>query len=53
MEPQGRKRLATSDVVVTVLARLFSKLLPVILIATILLICLAVYGIAWFLQNRS
>ncbi len=53
MEPQGRKRLTTSDVVVTVLARFFSRLLPFVLIATILLICLAVYGIAWVLQNRS
>ncbi|GEM_PF-5638616 len=53
MEPQGRKRLTTSDVVVTVLARFFSRLLPYVLIATILLICLAVYGIAWVLQNRS
>lgn len=53
MEPQGRKRLATSDVVVTVLARFFSKVLPYVLIATILLICLAVYAVAWLMQKRS
>lgn len=51
MEPN--KRLRSSEVVVTVLARFLSRLLPFVLIATILLICVAIYGIAWFMQNRG
>lgn len=52
MEPQGPKRIRSQDVAAVALARFLSKLLPFILIATILVLCLAVYLVAWSLKKN-
>lgn len=45
--PVGR-----TDVAVTVLDRLLTKLRPVILVGTVLVVILAVYAMAWVLTKR-
>ena len=40
------------DVAVTVLDRLLMKMRPVILVGTVLVICLVVCAMAWYLKNR-
>ena len=41
-----------TDVAVTTLARLFSMMRPVVIVGTILVICLAVYAMAWVMSKR-
>ncbi len=54
MNEQDAKKphLGKTDVAVTVLDRLLSKLRPVVLIGTVLVIILAVYAMAWVLTKR-
>jgi hypothetical protein len=54
MNEQDAKKphLGKTDVAVTVLDRLLSKLRPVVLVGTVLVIILAVYAMAWVLTKR-
>ncbi len=53
MERNAKKpQVGKTDVAVTVLDRLLSKLRPVVLIGTVLVIILAVYAMAWVLTKR-
>lgn len=45
-------RVSNSDVAVTFLARWLSRLMPVIIIAIFLAICMGIYAIAWGFKNR-
>jgi hypothetical protein len=47
-----KPQVGKSDVAVTVLDRLLTKLRPVILVGTILVLCLAVYAMSWLLTKR-
>ena len=53
MEQDAKKPLlGKTDVAVTALDRLLTKLRPVVLIGTILVVILAVYAMAWVLTKR-
>lgn len=41
------KKLKASEVVIVAGARFLSKLRPFVIIATVLVICLVVYAVAW------
>ena len=41
-----------SAVAVTVLDRLLTGMRPVVLVGTVLVLCLAVYAMAWVMKNR-
>jgi len=47
-----KPQVERSDVAIRVLDRLLTKLRPVILIGTILVLCLAVYAMSWILTKR-
>jgi hypothetical protein len=42
-----------ADLVVTLLDRFLSMMRPWVLVGTVLAICLAVYGAAWFLKRQQ
>lgn len=45
------EKVGPSDLAVMMLARFTSKLLPVVIVGTIVVICVAVYAIAWYIQK--
>jgi CHASE3 domain sensor protein len=47
-----KPQVGKSDVAVTTLDRLLTKLRPVVIVGTILVLCLAVYAMAWVLSRR-
>lgn len=53
MEPHEDRRPTRSERVVVALARLLSQLHPFVIVATLLVICLAVYAVAWALAKHS
>jgi hypothetical protein len=48
----GKPQVGKTEVVVTVMDRLFSYLRPVILVGTILVLCLAIYAVSVALMKR-
>lgn len=47
-----KPQVGKSDIAVTTLERLLTMLRPVVIVGTILVICLAVYAMAWALTKR-
>lgn len=47
-----KPQVGKTDIAVTTLERLLTKLRPVVIVGTVLVICLAVYAMAWILTKR-
>jgi hypothetical protein len=47
-----KPQVGKADIAVTTLDRLLTKMRPVVIVGTILVICLAVYAMAWVLTKR-
>lgn len=47
-----KPQVGKTDVAVTVLDRLLSHMRPVVIVGTVLVLCLAVYAMAWILTKR-
>jgi hypothetical protein len=47
-----KPRVGKTDVAVTVLERLLTQMRPIIIVGTVLVLCLAVYAMAWVLSKR-
>jgi len=47
-----KPQVGKTDLAVTTLDRLLAKMRPVVIVGTILVICLAVYAMAWVMTKR-
>jgi hypothetical protein len=47
-----KPQVGKADLAVTTLERLLAKMRPVVIVGTILVICLAVYAMAWVMTKR-
>lgn len=47
-----KPQVGKSDVAVTVLERLLTQMRPIVIVGTVLVLCLAVYAMAWVLSKR-
>ena len=47
-----KPQVGKTDIAVTTLERLLSKMRPVVIVGTILVICLAAYAMAWVMTKR-
>lgn len=53
MDPHEHRRPTGADRTVVAIARFLSQLHPFVIVATILVICMAVYAVLWALQQHS
>ena len=47
-----KPQVGKTDIAVTTLNRLLTMMRPVVIVGTILVLCLAVYAMAWILTKR-
>jgi hypothetical protein len=47
-----RPQVGKTDVAVTIIDRLLTLMRPIVIVGTILVLCLAVYAMAWVLNRR-
>jgi len=47
-----KPRVGKTDVAITVLDRLLTMMRPIVIVGTVLVLCLAVYAMAWVLNRR-
>jgi len=47
-----KPQVGKTDVAVTIIDRLLTMMRPIVIVGTILVLCLAVYAMAWVLNRR-
>jgi hypothetical protein len=47
-----KPQVGKTDLAITTLDRLLTMLRPIVIVGTILVICLAVYAMAWIMRKR-
>ena len=47
-----KPQVGKTDVAVTIIDRLLTMMRPIVIVGTVLVLCLAVYAMAWVLKRR-
>lgn len=47
-----KPQVGKTDVAVTIIDRLLTMMRPIVIVGTVLVLCLAVYAMAWVLNRR-